>query len=61
MAPSPDRDRGGGQARDEHRDELIIVRGDVPLNIGAVQGADGRHPLLIDPGAHEGEDEAPEA
>ena len=33
---------------------------DVSLHVGSVEGADGRHRLLVDPGADEGEDEAPD-
>ena len=61
VAPGPDSDRGCGQARDEHRDELVVVRWDVSLDVGAVQGPDWRHRLFIDPSAYEGEYEAPEA
>ena len=36
------------------------MEGDVTLHVSSVEGADGSHRLLVDPGADEGEDEAPD-
>ena len=61
VAPGLHRDGGGGQPRQEHRDELLVVRGHVALHVGAVERADGSHGLLVHPGADEGEHEAAHA
>ena len=36
------------------------MEGHVPLHVSSVEGVDGGHRLLIDPGTNEGEDEAPD-
>ena len=61
VAPGLDCDGGGGEASDEHGDEIIVVPGHISLHIGSVQSVYRSHSLLVNTSTDEGEDEAPDA